>query len=189
MRFPRLPLLDIVAILLALSAPVLYVLFFETSTGEPYRTTAEHGLLLITLPLGFVSVWLLERRATLQGRPPSPVWMRLLLGGAAGLLLAAALVVVNALALVQVRQVPATSIGAPAGSARGPAAVRMENGGIVRFTNAFCGVKNSKVNVLIGRGLLGIDRIVGCEIPFSPPEGTVPKRPVQIVPPPLPSIP
>jgi hypothetical protein len=100
--------------------------------------------------------------------------------------LAVALVVVNALTLVEVRPIPATSLGTPAGSgpAIGSAAVRMEDGKIVRFTNAFCGVKNSKVNVLIGRGLLGIERVVGCEIPFSPPEG--PKTPIPIAPPPLP---
>lgn len=191
MRFSRPPLFNTIAAILAVSAPIVHFLSFHSSLAAPFRTSADHGLLLITLPIGFISVWLLERRPSPQGQPPSPIWARLLLGGAAGLLLASALVVLNALGLANIRQIPATSLGSVAepGMAGGHAEVRLEDGQILRFPNAFCGVKNSKVNALVGKGLLGLERIVGCEVPFSPPEGTAPKKSVRVAPPPLPSIP
>lgn len=189
MRSPRPSLFNILAALLIMAAPIVYFLCFHTSRGAPFRTSAGPSLLLFTLPLGFILVWLGERRPGPHSQQSSPVWLRLLLGGAAGLLLATALVVINALGLAEVRQIPATSLGsAPdARLAGGLAQLRLDDGQIVRFPNAFCGVTNSKVRVLVGKGLLGLERIVGCEVPFSPPEA--PPKPVQIAPPPFPSIP
>jgi len=157
---------EIVAALLALTAPIVYTVFFETATGAPYQTTAGHGLLLIALPIGFVSVWLLERRPPPQGQRPAPVWARLLLGGAAGLLLATALLIVNALSANTVKEIPGTSLGtgSESGAVAGYAVVRLDDGRTIRLRNAFCGVTGSRVTVPLVRGLLGFDRVVTCTL-------------------------
>jgi hypothetical protein len=187
MRSPRPFLFNVLAAILVISALIVYYLSFHAPWGAPFRTSAGPSLLLYTVPLGVVLVWLLERRTGPRSQPSSPVWLRLLLGGAAGLLLATALVVINALGLAEVRPIPATSLGSVPGLTGGMAQLRLEEGQIVRFPNAFCGVTNSKVRVLVGKGLFGLERLVGCEVPFSPPEP--PKKPVPIAPPPLPSNP
>ena len=174
--------LEIVAALLTLIAPILYVVFFATSRGAPYQTTVGHGLLLITLPIGFVSVWLLERRRPPQGQRPAPTWARLLLGGAAGLLLAIALLLVNALSVSQVEEVPATSLGTSleSGAAASYAVVRLDDGRTVHLPNVFCGVKGSRVMVPIARGLLGFDHVVACTLPsVGPAEGVTPEKPAK----------
>ena len=173
---------DIVAALLTLIAPILYVIFFETATGAPYQTMAGHSLLLIALPIGFVSVWLLEQRPPAPGRRPTPVWARLLLGGAAGLLLAVALLIVNALGVGHLQEVPAISLGAKGGLGLGvnQSVIRLDDGRTVRLWNAFCGVNGSRITVPIARGLLGFDRVVTCTLEnVRPSEEDAPKLPAQ----------
>src|SRR5947208_10962063 len=99
------------AAVLLLLAPTLYFIFPETPIAAPYQTTAEHGLLLITVPAGLVLVWLTERRPPAQGQQPMPVWARLLLGGATGLLLAVAVLFLNATALRDVQELSGLSLG------------------------------------------------------------------------------
>src|SRR5437879_11300464 len=101
---------EISAAALFLLSPVLYFIFSETSKAAPYQTTAGHGLLLITVPAGFALVWLTERRLPAQGQQPMPAWARLLLGGATGTLLAVAVLFLNATALRDVQDIPATSL-------------------------------------------------------------------------------
>ena len=173
---------DIVAALLTLIAPILYVIFFETATGAPYQTMAGHSLLLIALPIGFVSVWLLEQRPPSSGQRPTPVWARLLLGGAAGLLLAVALLIVNALGMSHIQEVPAISLGTRGGLGVGAnqAVIRLDDGRTVRLWNAFCGIKGSRITVPIARGLLGFDRVVTCALEnLRPTEEDAPKRPAK----------
>jgi len=173
---------EISAAALFLLSPVLYFIFSETSKAAPYQTTAGHGLLLITVPAGFALVWLTERRLPAQGQQPTPAWARLLLGGATGLLLAVAVLFLNATALRDVQELPGTSLGA----SQEPAVmgshvfVRLDPGRTVHLRNAFCGVNGARVTVFIGQGLLGLDRVLGCalvsERPKSdePSEGTAP---------------
>src|SRR2546425_9830498 len=80
----RLNVREIGAAVMFLLSPVLYFIFSETPKAALYQTTAEHGLLLITVPAGLVLVWLAERPPPAQGQQPTPVLGRLLLGGATG---------------------------------------------------------------------------------------------------------
>src|SRR2546428_6729684 len=80
----RLNVREIGAAVMFLLSPVLYFIFSETPKAALYQTTAEHGLLLITVPAGLVLVWLAERRPPAQGQQPPPVWAPPLLGGAPG---------------------------------------------------------------------------------------------------------
>src|SRR5437899_881957 len=80
----RLNVREIGAAVMFLLSPVLYFIFSETPKAALYQTTAEHGLLLITVPIGLVLVWLAERRPPAQGQQPTPVWARLMPGGATG---------------------------------------------------------------------------------------------------------
>src|SRR5256885_14739057 len=95
---------EISAAVLFLLAPVLYFIFSETPKAAPYQTTAEHGLLLITIPAGLALVWLTERRLPAEGQPPTPVWARLLLGGAAGRPLTAAALFLHPTVLRRARE-------------------------------------------------------------------------------------
>src|SRR3989442_3549870 len=81
----RLNVREIGAAVMFLLSPVLYFIFSETPKAALYQTTAEHGLLLITVPAGLVLVWLAPRRPPAQGQPPTPVLARLLLAGATAL--------------------------------------------------------------------------------------------------------
>ncbi len=178
----RVDVREISAAALFLLSPVLYFIFSETSKAAPYQTTAGHGLLLITVPAGLALVWITERRLPAQGQQPMPAWARLLLGGATGLLLAVAVLFLNATALRDVQELPGTSLGA----SQEPAVmgshvfVRLDPGRTVHLRNAFCGVNGARVTVFIGQGLLGLDRVLGCalvsERPKSndPSEGTAP---------------
>src|SRR2546428_12624320 len=82
----RLNVREIGAAVLFLLSPILYFIFSETPKAALYQTTAEHGLLLITVPAGLVLVWLAQRRPPAPGQQPPPVWAPLLLGGAKGAL-------------------------------------------------------------------------------------------------------
>ncbi len=178
----RVDVREISAAALFLLSPVLYFIFSETSKAAPYQTTAGHGLLLITVPAGLALVWITERRLPAQGQQPMPAWARLLLGGATGLLLAVAVLFLNATALRDVQELPGTSLG----TSQEPAVmgshvfVRLDPGRTVHLRNAFCGVNGARVTVFIGQGLLGLDRVLGCalvsERPKSnePSEGTAP---------------
>src|SRR3989338_8305713 len=108
---PRVTAREIVAAALAVLSPAVYFTFSETPLGAPYQTAAGHGLLLITLPVGLVLIWLIEQRPT-YGRQPSPVWAPLLLGAAAGLLLATTLATVNSLSVGNIQEITGTSLGA-----------------------------------------------------------------------------
>lgn len=170
---------EIIASLLVLLAPALYFIFTETSKAASYQTAAGHGLLLITLPAGLVLVWLIERRSSSQARRPTPVWARLLLGGATGLLLATAMLIVNALTLRDVTELPGTSLGTSPepGPIASHAAVELKDGRTVHLLNAFCGVKGSPVTVSFAKGLLGLDRLVTCTLPsMRPPKADSPKE-------------
>src|SRR5436853_6568880 len=92
----RLNVREIGAAVMFLLSPVLYFIFSETPKAALYQTTAEHGLLLITVPVGPVLIWLAERRPPPQRQQPTPLWARLLLGAATGLLLSVALLLLNA---------------------------------------------------------------------------------------------
>src|SRR5437870_11403896 len=67
----RLNVREIGAAVMFLLSPVLYFIFSETPKAALYQTTAEHGLLLITVPVGLVLVWLAERRPPAQGQQPT----------------------------------------------------------------------------------------------------------------------
>ena len=170
---------EIIAALLALLTPALYFIFTETSKAAPYQTAAGHGLLLITLPVGLVLVWFIERRPSSQARRPTPVWARLLLGVAAGLLLAIAIPIVNALTLLDVTELPGTSLGTSleSDSLASHAVVELKDGRRVHLLNAFCGVRGSPVTVSVAKGLLGLERLVTCTLPsMRPPKTDLPKE-------------
>src|SRR5438270_139326 len=131
---------EISAAVLFLLAPVFYFIFSETPKAAPYQTTAEHGLLLITVPAGLVLVWLTERLPLARSQQPMPVWARLLLGGATGLLLTVAVLFLNATALGDIQELPGTSLG------------------------------TSQEPVLMGQGLLGLDRVLGCALTSERPK-------------------
>src|SRR5256885_17211790 len=80
----RLNVREIGAAVMFLLSPVLYFIFSETPKAALYQTTAEHGLLLITVPAGLVLVWLAERPPPAQGPQPTPARASPLLRGAAG---------------------------------------------------------------------------------------------------------
>src|SRR5436309_14488824 len=80
----RVSVREIAAAVLFLLSPVLYFIFSETPKAALYQTTAEHGLLLITVPASLVLVWLAERRPPAQGPQPTPVGAPLLPGAATG---------------------------------------------------------------------------------------------------------
>ena len=162
---------EIVAALLVALAPVVYFIFSETAQGVPYQTAAGHGLLLITLPVGLVLVWLSERRQ------PTSVWARLLLGMATGCLLATALAIVNSLSTGDSRELPGTSLGTSleSGSLAGHAVIRLEDGRTLYLLGAFCGVSGSPVTVTHSTGLLGLDRLLRCNLPqVRPPQAGLP---------------
>ncbi|HEX9870475.1 MAG TPA: hypothetical protein VGC99_18165 [Candidatus Tectomicrobia bacterium] len=165
---------EIAAVFLTILAPIVYFIFFETSMGTVYQTSAGHLLVLFALPIGLVSVWFMERRQPSAGQRPTPVWARLVMGAAAGLLLATAVQAANALYLGEVREVSATSLGTrPAvGFLSGRSVVRLDDGRRLRLLNAFCGVNEAKVTVSMARGLLGLDRVLACILPVTiPPKG------------------
>jgi hypothetical protein len=173
---PRVTAREIVAAVLVVLAPAVYVTFSETPLGAPYQTTAGHGLLLITLPIGLVLIWLIEQRPA-GGRRPSPVWVRLLLGAAAGLLLATTLATVNSVSIGNIQELAGTSLGTSleSGSFSGHAAVRLKDGRTIHLLNAFCGVNDSPVTVFHAKGLLGLDRLLACDVPsVRPPEADLP---------------
>jgi len=173
---PRMNVREIVAAVLVLLSPVVYFAFSETSLGARYQTMAGHGLLLIALPVGFVLVWLIERRPPTGGRQPTPVGARLLLGAAAGLLLATALVIVNSFAVHDIQELPGTSMGTgvESGAMAGHAAIRLKDGRTIHLLNVFCGVNGSPVTVAHAKGLLGLDRLLRCNLPSVRPFPTDP---------------
>ena len=168
---PRMNARESVAAAFALAAPVLYFLVTESSKGDLYQTTAEHNLLLITLPIGLLLVGLTERRPPSPGQRRTPVWARLVLGGAAGLLLAAALLLVNGMAADNVRELPGISEGTVHndGFVARHAVVHLDDGRTVHLRNAFCGVNGNRVTVSIAKGLLGLDRPLECRLPSMRP--------------------
>ena len=173
---PRVTAREIVAAALAVLSPAVYFTFSETPLGAPYQTAAGHGLLLITLPVGLVLIWLIEQRPT-GGRQPSPVWVRLLLGAAAGLLLATTLATVNSLSVGDIQEITGTSLGTglESGSISGHVAIRLKDGRTIHLLNAFCGVNDSPITVFHAKGLLGLDRLLACDIPsVRPPEADLP---------------
>ena len=160
------------AAVLLLLAPTLYFIFSETPIAAPYQTTAEHGLLLITVPAGLVLVWLTERRPPAQGQQPMAVWARLLLGGATVLFL-------NATALRDVQELSGVSLGTslePVGMGS-HAFVRLDAGRTVHLRNAFCGVDGARVTVFLGHGLLGLDRVLACALASERPKSPEPRVP------------
>jgi hypothetical protein len=163
---------EISAAVLFLLAPVLYFIFSETPKAAPYQTTAEHGLLLITVPAGLVLVWFTERRLLARSQQPTPVWALLLFGGATGLLLAVAVLFLNATALRDVQELPGTSLG----TSQEPvvmgshALVQVDAGRTVHLRNAFCGVNGARVTVLVGQGLLGLERVLACVLASERPK-------------------
>ena len=169
---------EIIAAVLVVLSPAVYFTFSETSLGVPYQTAAGHGLLLITLPIGLALVWLIERRQPSGGQQPTPVWARLLLGAATGLLLATALVIVNSLSARDIQDLPGTSLGTSleSGGAAGHAMIRLEDGRTIHLLNAFCGVNDSPVTVTHAKGLLGLDRLLRCNLPqMRPPQAGSPE--------------
>ncbi len=177
-RKPLMTAREIVAAVLVLLAPVVYFTFSETSLGARYQTMAGHGLLLITLPVGFVLVWLIERRPPTGERQPTPVWARLLLGAATGLLLTTTLAIVNSLSVHDIQELPGTSLGTSveSGAMAGHAAIRLEDGRTIHLLNAFCGVNGSPVTVAHAKGLLGLDRLLRCNLPsVRPPQSGLPE--------------
>jgi hypothetical protein len=164
---PRMTAREIITAVLVLLSPVVYWIFSETSLGAPYQTTAGHGLLLITLPIGLALVWLIERRPPTDGRQPTPVWMRLLLGAATGLLLATALTIMNSLASHDIQELPGTSLGTSleSGAAAGHSEIRLKDGRTIHLLNTFCGVHGAPTTVLQAEGLLGLDRLLNCRLP------------------------
>lgn len=175
---PRMTAREIVAAVLVVLAPVVYFTFSETSRGVPYQTAAGHGLLLITLPVGMMLVWLIEQRQPAGGQPPTSVWARLALGAAAGFLLATALAIVNSLSASDNREMPGISLGTglESGAAAGHAVIRLEDGRTIHLLNAFCGVSGSPVTVTHAKGLLGLDRLMHCNLPsMRPPQAGPPE--------------
>ena len=162
---PRMTAREIVAAALVMLSPATYLTFSETSLGVPYQTSAGHGLLLITLPIGVVVIWLIERRQ------PTPVWARLLLGAATGFLLTTALVILNSFSIHDIQDLRGTSLGTSleSGAAAGHAAVRLEDGRTLHLLNVFCGVSGSPVTVTHTKGLLGLDRLLACRLPSMRP--------------------
>ena len=168
---------EIIAAALAVLSPAVYWTFSETSMGIPYQTAAGHGLLLITLPMGLALVWLIERRPT-GGRQPSPVWARLLLGAATGLLLTTALAIVNSRSVGDIQELAGTSLGTglESGSLSGHAAIRLKDGRTIHLLNTFCGVNGSPVTIFHATGLLGLDRFLTCRMPsVRPPQSGLPE--------------
>jgi hypothetical protein len=163
---------EISAAVLFLLAPVLYFIFSETPNAAPYQTTAEHGLLLITVPAGLVLVWLTERLPLAPSQQPMPAWALLLLGGATGFLLTVAVLFLNATALRDVQELPGTSLGTSQEPAvmGSHAFVQLDAGRMVHLRNAFCGVDGARVTVMIGQGLLGLDRVLGCALTSERPK-------------------
>src|SRR5438309_4079237 len=161
-----------------LLAPVFYFIFSETPKAAPYKPPAEHGLPLTTVPAGLVLVWLTERLPLARSQQPMPVWARLLLGGATGLLLTVAVLFLNATALGDIQELPGTSLGTRQipvvmGS---HAFVQLDAGRMVHLRNAFCGVNGARVTVLIGQGLLGLDRVLGCALTSERPKSNESSR-------------
>src|SRR2546430_16938433 len=68
----RLNVREIGAAALFLLSPGLYFIFSETPKAALYQTTAEHGLLLITVPPGLVLGWLPPPPPPRPGPPPPP---------------------------------------------------------------------------------------------------------------------
>lgn len=170
---------EIIAAVLVVLSPAVYWAFSETSLGMPYQTAAGHGLLLITLPSGLALVWLIERRPPAGGQRPTPVWARVLLGAASGILLATALAIVNSLSAQEIQETPGTSLGTSleSGAAAGHAAVRLEDGRTISLLHTFCGVNGSPVTVFHAKGLLGLDRLLACNIPsMRPPQTDSPEH-------------
>jgi len=170
---PRTTAREIIAAVLVMLSPAVYWTFSETSRGMPYQTVAGHGLLLITLPVGLVLIWLIERRQ------PTSVGTRLLLGAAAGFLLTTALTIVNSLAAHDIQELPGTSLGTSleSGVAAGHAAIRLEDGRTIHLLNAFCGVHGAPITVLHAKGLLGLDRLLNCRMPsIRPPQAASPEN-------------
>ena len=170
---PRVTAREIVAAALAVLSPAVYFTFSETPLGAPYQTAAGHGLLLITLPVGLVLIWLIERRPPPGGRQPTSIRVRLLLGAAAGLLLATTLATVNSLSVGDIQEITGTSLGTglESGSISGHVAIRLKDGRTIHLLNAFCGVNDSPITVFHAKGLLGLDRLLACDIPsVRPPE-------------------
>ena len=164
---------EVIAAALVVLSPAIYFTFSETPLGAPYQTAAGHGLLLITLPVGLVLIWLIERRPPTGGRQPTSVRVRLLLGAATGLLLATTLATVNSLSVRDIQELAGTSLGTSleSGSFSGHAAVRLKDGRTIHLLNAFCGVNDSPVTVFHAKGLLGLDRLLACDVPsVRPPE-------------------
>src|SRR5207245_11709717 len=106
----------------------------------------------------------LAHRATAAsaGQQPMPAWARLLLGGATGLLLAVAVLFLNATALRDVQELPGTSLGTSQEPAvmGSHAFVRLDPGRTVHLRNAFCGVNGARVTVFIGQWLWGPDGVI-----------------------------
>jgi hypothetical protein len=175
---PRMTAREIVAAVLVVLSPAVYWTFSETSMGMPYQTAAGHGLLLITLPIGLALVWFIERRPPPGGRQPTPIWARLLLGAATGLLLTTALAIVNSLSSRNTQELAGTSLGTSleSGAVAGHAAIRFEDGRTIHLLNAFCGVNGSPVTVFHATGLLGLDRLLTCRMPsVRPPQSGLPE--------------
>lgn len=163
---------EIIAAVLAVLSPAVYFTFSETPLGVPYQTAAGHGLLLITLPIGLVLVWLIERKQ------PTSAWARLLLGAATGLLLTTALAIVNSLSGSDIQELAGTSLGTSleSGAAAGHAVIRLDDGRTIHLLNAFCGVSGSPVTVTHTNGLLGLDRFLRCNLPqMRPPQAGFPE--------------
>jgi hypothetical protein len=174
----RVNIREISAAILFLVSPVLYFFFSETWQAAPYQTTAGHGLLLITIPTGLMLVWLTERRLPARRQQPTPVWARVLLGGATGLLLTLAVLFLNATALRNVQELPGTSLGTsqePVGMGS-HAVVRLDVGQTVHLWNAFCGITGARVTVFIGQGLLGLDRVLDCALESERPTSSEPSE-------------
>jgi hypothetical protein len=176
---PRMTAREIIAAVLVVLSPAVYWTFSETSRGMPYQTAAGHGLLLITLPIGLMLIWLIERRQPPDGRQPTSVGTRLLLGAAAGFLLTTALTVMNSLAAHDMQELLGTSLGTSleSGVAAGHAAIRLEDGRTIHLLNAFCGVHGAPITVLQAKGLLGLDRLLSCRMPsIRPPQAASPEN-------------
>ena len=168
---------EIIAAALAVLSPAVYFTFSETPLGAPHQTAAGHGLLLITLPVGLALIWLIEQRPT-GGRQPSPIWVRLLLGAATGLLLTTALAIVNSLSVSDIQELAGTSLGTSleSGALAGHSAVKLGDGRTIHLLNTFCGVTGSPVTVFHATGLLGLDRFLTCRMPsMRPPQSGLPE--------------
>ncbi len=158
---------EIIAAVFVLAAPVGYFFVTESSAAALYQTTAEHLPLLAALPVGLVVIWLIERRPPSAGQRATPAWARLLLGGAAGFLLATAVLLLNSAAAGTPQELKGTSQGVAqtTGITAVHAVVRLEDGRTVHLRNAFCGVNGAPVTVYMAKGLLGLDRLIACNVP------------------------